>query len=182
MKPLLAIFAQQVYKRRIQRVLQGLVGRHCAPILTTVVLRREARKAHWNVGQDHLRQKCSFIKHGSEEEWFQYATRRALCLHHVDHSGIFCIAVVAHVCDDFIIQIINHINRRIVDVVHHIGLMMTVHDVQHRTLQVKINSGSDMLSVMLSVLVAKVMISQHRHIERAVRDVLHHSQLGIFIG
>ena len=42
MEPLLAVLPQQMDERRVQRVLQGLVGRHCAPILATVVLRREA--------------------------------------------------------------------------------------------------------------------------------------------
>ena len=59
--------------------------------------------------------------------------------------------------------------------------MMAVHDVQHRTLQVEIDSGSDMLSVMLFVLVAEVMIGQHGHIKRLVRNVFHHGQFGIFL-
>ena len=72
---LLAVFAQQMDERRVERVLQGLVGRHCAPILATVVLRRETRKAHRDVGHDHLRQKCTFVEHGSEKERLEYAAR-----------------------------------------------------------------------------------------------------------
>ena len=131
MKPLLAILAQQMDKRCIQRVLQGLVGRHRAPILAAVVLRREARKAHRDVGQNHLRQQGTFIQHGGKKKRLQYAARRTLSLHHIDHSRIGCVAVIAHINHDFIIQIINNINCSIVNIVHHIGLVMAVHEVHH---------------------------------------------------
>ena len=88
MKTGLTIFAQQMHERRIERVLQSLVGRHGTPILTAVVLRCEARKAHGNVGQDHLGQQRAFIQHGSKKERLEDTSRRALRLHHVDHGCI----------------------------------------------------------------------------------------------
>ena len=59
--------------------------------------------------------------------------------------------------------------------------MVAVHDVQHCALQIEVEGGSKMLPVMLFVLVAEIMISQHGHVERAVGNVFHHGQFSIFL-
>ena len=181
MKPWLAILAQKMDKRCVQRVLQGLVGVHRAPILAAVVLRRETRKTHRDVRQDHFGQQGALVKHGGKKERFQNATRRALCLHHVDHGGIGGVFVVPNVGDDFVVQVIHNIHGGVVDVVHHVGLVVAVRDVHYGLLQAVIEVGGDLFAVMLLVLIAQVMVGQHGHVERLVGDILHHGQLGIFL-
>ena len=182
MEPRLTVFTQKMHKRRIERVLQSLIGRHRAPILTAVVLWREAREAHRDVGKHHLRQQGAFVEHSGKEERLQYAARGALRLHHVDHSGIGGLPVVSHVCDNLIVQIINDIHSGIVDIVHQVGLIVAVHDVHHRLLQTVVEVRGNLLAVMLFVLVAQIMIREHRHIERLVGDTLHHGQFAVLVG
>ena len=101
-------------------------------------------------------------------------------LHHVDHGSIGGIFVIAHIGNDFIIQVINHIHGRIVDVVHHVHLVLAIHDVGHCKLRVVVDGGGDLLAVVLFVLVAEVMVGQHRHVVRPIGDVLHHGQFRVF--